>query len=230
MIEIYRQALGFYRSAFLALLGLAALMEGLVWLLEPEQPKLLQMAPLIILAYLFHRHFLFGETIGFKAQPGAKPFKFGWFLLLSLALIFVPVGFGIWGMIRAMNTGTSKYLAISYMPLISLPLYLLALSLFGTALPALVDRNPQYRLMAGLRASPRTLGYLLVAPVPVGAALFAALIALGASPLGTSPLLLSPLGQLAISIAIQTLGFLPTILAVAVLCHVYRLITPPPAA
>jgi hypothetical protein len=223
MVRIYRESFSFFASALPMLLAFAVLVEGLLWVLQPKSESSATFAALTILAYYFHRHFLFGETIGFRNQKpaeGAPPFKFGWFILISVGLVFVPI---------ALAFAISYSIAGRFAPLlaigISLPFYLLALSLFGTALPAVVARDGTYRLAQGMRAGFQTMWRLVLGPCLVGAVLLALAVLSGrwAARLPEDSLVL-----LAYYTATRLLGFLPTILAVAVLCEMYRKTRPKP--
>lgn len=109
---------------------------------------------------------------------------------------------------------------------IGLPAWLILLSLFGLGLPAIVARNPRYRLWAGVRASPGIALGLLLGPGLVGG-LIAALLHLAAPGLNGLPVLRSGPGTWAMGTLFTTLYFLPTILAVAVLCRAYQRAYPP---
>ena len=223
MTKIYRESFLYFLASFPALLVFAALIEVSLWVLQPKFESTISFIALIMMAYFFHRHFLFDETLSFRNQkpgPGTPPMKFGWFMLISAGLIFVPVALGLG-------------LAFSYVDrprpgaiiLIFLPIYLVTLSLFGTALPATVARDGSYRLTQGLRTTLATMWRLILGPGVIGAVLIVATVfagqALGALAVPERSLIL-----LGYYILIRTLGFLTTIFAVAVLCEMYRLTRP----
>ncbi|MCA0274228.1 MAG: hypothetical protein LCH69_19480 [Proteobacteria bacterium] len=224
MFEIYRTSFRFFSANFPALLLFAGMLEGLLWAVQPKSEVAITLVPLIILAYSFHRHFLFGEGLTLvKPAPrdGAPPFKWGWFLLASLGLIAAPLAVTIAVVLQLISAGLSKEAITGTMLLFMMPSYLIALSLFGTALPALVARDPAYRLKAGMRSFYPAMGRLILGPGMAGLVFFA--LGLGFNVL--QPKLGIPtgsLGELAIFIFFRMLGFLVTILAVAVLCQMYK--------
>lgn len=101
--------------------------------------------------------------------------------------------------------------------------YLLPLSLFGTALPATVARDGTYHLSQGLRVALPMMGKLLLGP---GIVFLASSIA----SLNYAPMLMDLRGPAmwAFSIAKSLLGFLSSILTVAILCDTYRKTRPAP--
>ena len=219
MLKIYRESFAYFLSSLPALLFFAVVIEGLLWFLQPRSESSVTFVALTIVAYYIHRHFLFGESLTLTLKPasaeGAPPNKFGWFVLLSAALLLVPVGVAL-----AIAVRFPAPQVLGVMVIVLFPLYLLVLSLFGTALPATVARDGTYRLSQGLRATFRTMWRLVLGPGLIGVVLLAATIAstqaieaLGAPE--ESPILL------AYFIVLRTLGFLTTIIAVAVLCEMY---------
>jgi len=219
MVKIYRDAFRFFFASLPALLAFAALIEITLWFLRPKHESSITFVSLIILAYIFHRHFLFGEPFSFfgnKAAADAPPFRLGWFLLFSAALVLAPV---VISFVLAL-AGLGLLLPGSFLLLI-LPLYLLLLSLFGTGLPAIVARDENYDPSEGLRLTLSTMWRLILGPGLVGlAGMAAALLAdHGLSLLGLGE---RHLAYLAANIAMRTIGFLNTIMAVAVLCEMYR--------
>lgn len=220
MRNIYLESFRFFLSSLPALLLFAALIEGLLWFLQPRSESAATFVALTIVAYYIHRHFLFGEGLSMTMKPapaeGAPPVKFGWFVLISAALILVPVGVAL---VIAVQFPAPQVLGV--MVIMLFPLYLLILSLFGTALPATVARDGTYRVSQGVRATFRTMWRLVLGPGLVGLVLLAATVASGPAleALGTPET--SPI-MLAYNIVLRTLGFLTTIIAVAVLCEMYR--------
>lgn len=225
MLKIYRESLRYFLASLPALLIIAAVIEGLLWLLEPKRESTLSFAALIFLAYYFHRHFLFGETLSFRNQKpevGAPPFKVGWFFTISIVLILGTLGIGIAVAVSLLGRPQTGIVMLVYVAT-----YLVTLSLFGTALPAAVARDNTYRLAQGLRATFSTMWRLILGPGIVGLLL---LLAFGAAnqALGQFDLPDDSLAVLAMNILTRTLGFLTTIFAVAVLCEMYRKTRPEP--
>ena len=228
MIEIYRKSLRFYWQSLPILLLFSATIQGMTLLLQPKHGTAATLVPLLFIAYMFHRHFLFDEQLTFskaKVAPGAPPIKVGWFILASTGLILLPVALAVIWLIKFAPDVNDSGLQTGYMLLIMLPIYLIVLSAFGTALPALVERNRAYKLSSGLRATFQTMWRLLLGPALVGAVLFVAMVWL-ASRLLTNAVFLSTTGQFVYDVISGTLGFLPTLLAVGVLCHIYQKIKP----
>ncbi len=226
MVQIYRESLRYYWVSLPALVLFSTMIEGTIWYLQPKMAAAIMLVPLILVAYLFHRYFLFDERLTLQgsianAAPGSPPLKYGWFMLASMGMIFIPVAIALTVSASQISIRDDKDAFVGLMMMIVFPLYLLALSLFGTALPALVERNQAYKLSAGLRTFFPTLWRLLLGPTLVGAFLFIVLIASDRL-LANMPTYHSSVGQLLTAIISRTLGFLPTVLAVAVLCHVYQ--------
>jgi|GEM_PF-2707706 len=223
MSKIYRESLRYFVATFPLLLGIGAFIEILLWVLQPRSDTATTVA-LIILAYYFHRHFLFGESFTFRShQPaaGAPPFRFGWFMLISIGMVLLPVAIALtltFTMVADHSQGT--------LLLFLFPTYLLVLGLFGTALPAAVARDGTYRLSQGLRVALPTMGKLILGPGLVGLILLVATL-VAAHALTTLGIAEDSPVTLALNIAIRTMGFLTTILAVAVLCQMYQGTRPP---
>ncbi|NBE06879.1 hypothetical protein [Paragemmobacter ruber] len=223
MKQIYRDSFDFFRASFPFLLLVGGGIELIIWYLQPDSEGISTTISLILLAYLFHRHFLFGEKLAFRqAKPteSAPPHKFGLFILVSLAMILVPVFAAL--PLAAMLT--TDFSSLGYLATV-LALYLLSLSMFGTVLPASVARDGTWRLSHGLRRTGVTMLRLLLGPAVVGLVLFVVfnisenwLLLKGFQPDG--------MAFLASFILARTFGFLTTILAVAVLCQSYRDLRP----
>lgn len=227
MLTIYNESFRFFRRSFAVLLLLAAVIEMVNWAFESKAGSTAVSVAVIFLAYYTHRHFLFGEPLTFRGHTpatGAPPLKFGWFILISLALILVPMAI-VLTLALAMwnNNGFLAMLTLIF------PIYLLSLSLFGTALPATVARDGTYRLAQGVRAAFATMWRLILGPGVVGLVLFIGAIAAGRVMDSLGIAADSPVA-LALNIVLRTLGFLTTILAVAVLCEMYRRTRPEPHA
>jgi hypothetical protein len=226
MLKIYRESFAFFLSSLPALLLFAAVIEGLLWFLQPRSESSVTFVALTIVAYYIHRHFLFGErltlTMKHGTAEGAPPMKLGWFILLSAALLLVPIGVAL---VIAVQFPDPQGRGV--MVLVLFPIYLLVLSLFGTALPATVARDGTYRLSQGLRATFKTMWRLLLGPGVIGLMLLAATIVStqAMEALGTPE---ESLILLAYYTVLRTLGFLTTIFAVAVLCEMYRRTRPAP--
>lgn len=226
MTKIYRESFGFFLTSLPALLVFSVVIETSFWFFESLGLAGASIVALTLVAYYFHRHFLFGEILTFKKQPiaagGAPPLKFGWFILISTALLLGPLGVTV--VIAFQFTGWQNPWVLL---IVFFALYLLALSLFGTALPATVAHDGTYRLSQGVRATFQTMWWLVLGPGLVGTVLVAANLAsshvveaFGVSE--RSPILL------AYHVLFGTLSFLSTILAVAVLCEMYRKTRPEP--
>lgn len=225
MTQIYTKSFAFFFASLPALLAFAAVIEGLLWVFRPKSEGVVVFGALLIIAYYFHRHFLFGEGLALgklKPAPDAPPQKFGWFLLISFLMVFVPGGIAV---VIAINA--TDELGLGILMLTLFPLYLIALGLFGTALPASVAQDGTYRLSQGLRVSFPTMGRLILGPGVVGLVVVAAVLLAG-QPLARLNLAEDSLVLLGWYILIRTLGFLSTILAVAVLCDMYRRTRPGP--
>jgi hypothetical protein len=224
MTKIYRESFGFFFSSLPILFAFAAVIEVFFWVFQPKSEAASSFVALTLVAYLFHRHFLFGETFTFRnpqPNPGAPKVKLGWFILVSCGLVLIPVVIGF-------------VLAIGYLErdnivgiiLIFVTAYLLILSLFGTALPAAVARDGTYRVSQGLRVTLSTMWRLILGPGVVGFVLVAATILAGGM-LNSAGMAEDSLLMLAFFIVTRTLGFLTTILAVSILCEMYRKTRPP---
>lgn len=225
MVKIYRESIRFFLVSLPALLFFGAMIEVTLWLLQPKSEFGITFVALTIVAYYFHRHFLFQETLSFRNQkpaPGAPPFKFGWFMLVSAAVMLTPVGVGLFiafGYLERPSPGA--------LILIFLPIYLVTLSLFGTALPATVVRDGTFRISQGLRATFSTMWRLVLGPGVIGFVLIIATVVAGNALASLGVAEDSPVA-LAFYIALRTLGFLTTIFAVAVLCEMYKKTRPEP--
>jgi hypothetical protein len=226
MSKIYRDSFRYFFASLPALVGFAAIIEVLLWVLQPRSESSATFGALVIVAYFFHRHFLFGETLSLgkpKAGAGVPPYKFGWFVLVSLGIILVPVAVGL-----GLAFGYLGRPSAVALMLIFLPVYLLTLSLFGTALPATVARDNTYHLSQGLRATFSTMWRLVLGPGVIGAVVLV-LTVLGGNALGAAGVQDGSLIVLAYYVVIRTMGFLTTIIAVAVLCEMYRRTRPAPS-
>jgi hypothetical protein len=227
MVKIYRDSFAFFFAYLPALLVFAVMIEGLLWVLKPKSEGAVTFVVLVFIAYCIHRYFLFGEGLPlWKMQPApnAPPMKFGWFLTASILAVLVPTGIAL----AIAFTWFDGDAAIGIFVILLFPLYLLSLSLFGTALPASVARDGTWQVAQGLRLTFATMWRLILGPGIVGAALLAATVfssrALDSLQLAEDNLIL-----LAYFILLRTAGFLTTTLAVAVLCHMYVRSRPDPA-
>jgi hypothetical protein len=185
---------------------------------------------LTMIAYYFHRHFLFGEDMSFKTHKvadSAPPLKFGWFILLSAALVFVPLGVSVFLSFQLLPANSPSQCMFGAIVILFLPMYLIVLSLFGTALPAVVARDGTFRLSQGIRAVFYTMWRLLLGPAVIGTLFFALAITID-KPLAALGVLPGSLGELAYFTPLRTIGFFTTIIAVAVLCEMYRRTRPNP--
>lgn len=222
MVEIYRHAFRYYWSVLPVLLGAMAVLEALLWYLEPSNPTVISTVPTLVVLYQFHRHFLFGERMTWCKPPtGAPPQKFGWFMLISLALILVPAVIGVLVTVMIAPAGTTRSSIYGLIFIVCLPLYLLGLSMFGTALPASVARPGNFRMSSGIKATFGTMGRLILGPGVAQVLLLGVLIVLEYL-LKDVPAYQSVAGQLARAVIVTTASFLPSLLGVAVLCHMYQ--------
>ena len=225
MIRIYREAFRYFLTSLPLLIAFSALAKILLWVLEPKSKSAITLVPLIILAYYFHRHFLFGEPISLwrhTSAVSAPPVRFGRFFLVNAALLFGPLALGLVLAFSVLGRPSPDVFV-----LIFLLLYLLGLSMFGTALPATVAQDSAYRLSTGLRLTLSTMWRLVLGPGLVGLASLAA-TAFGSLLLGKMGFGEHSLVILAFYIVMSTIGLLSTILAVAVLCEMYRKGRPAP--
>lgn len=223
MTKIYRECLVFFIASLPTLLVLAILVEGARCFLPYHLGLTFAFATKSILAYFFHRHFLFGEPLNFtrrQQDAAAPPIKMGWFVVTSLALLSVPALMAL--NLAALITGLPLGDLTEYP---SWPIDLLALSLFGFVFPALVARDGTYHLWQGTQVGFQTLLRLTAAPGVVSLVLFG-LAMVSDQSLATVPdesLLL-----LAFYVLLTTMEFMITILVVAVLCEMYRNSRPDP--
>ena len=79
MTRIYRESFHCFFLSLPVLLGFAAVIEVSLWVLAPKHELSITFVASILVAYSFHRHFLFGETltIGGKPPADARPYKVG---------------------------------------------------------------------------------------------------------------------------------------------------------
>lgn len=225
MTQIYRDSFRFFRDAFPVLLLMGTVLECFIWYFQPSAEGASTAVALFFLAYLFHRHFLFGEKLHLgrpETAPAAPPHKFGWFFAASVALLIAPMAIAI-PLAISLSDGFSDLGLLA----IFLALYLLSLSMFGTVLPASVARDGTWRLSLGLRGTGVTMLRLLLGPAVAGLIL---LVVFGFSENWLLSEGFQPDGMafLASFILARTFGFLTTILAVAVLCQSYRDLRPHP--
>lgn len=228
MIEIYRKSWSCFRQGFWLYVFIAVMLEVLPLLVSGKTatPTLIG---LTIFAYFLHRHFLFSEAIGAvktNATSDAPPTKMGWFVLVTLATVFGPILFA--GVIML------KFLPPEYhngsnlsgtLMLIMMPLYLVSLGFFGTALPASVARRPEYRIAKGFRLSFGIMGRLIVGPALFSVLTFALVVGCswGLQKI-TGPN--APWTEHGFGITFRLIGLFNTTLAVAILCQAYRKIVP----
>jgi hypothetical protein len=219
MFKMYQDAARCWWALLPALLILSALMQSQPFLL-PAGPVggyaifILTLGATGLLMWFVHRHLLYGETpLALLRTPGAlRQRPLALFLLVFMALnlvAFIPAT-----LIHSLP-----------FPLFYALLYLVIFSLFGTALPAAIDADPRFTLAKGLRQAPLAAWLLLAGPGLTHLVL-----------IQSEQLLLRPFVPMALDRSVfiavetvkETLGFLPTILAAAAFCHVYRRIVPAP--
>lgn len=229
MFDIYKKALRYWWSSLPALVFFSAVIAGLEALLSSSGSKAgtaSSFGATLFIIWYFHRHFLFHEApLTSLNHPDHKVKRpFGRFMLVSFALVFLPL-VPLVLISAGLSAGTAEQGAVAgVFALVIGPLYLATFSLFATALPASIDRDPRYRLLAGMRQAPRMAGYILAGPVLTATVLVALfLFALWRLPAawGASPTAMFVTGTIA-----QTLGFLTSAVAAAAFCQVYRRIVP----
>lgn len=69
MRKIYRDSFRYFLTSLPMLLGFAAMIEVALWIFQPKREFAMTFPALVILAYFFHRHFLFGETLTLTQKP-----------------------------------------------------------------------------------------------------------------------------------------------------------------
>lgn len=224
MSKIYRESLAFFLASFPVLLAAAALMEGLLWVTGSTSDTGF-FGAMILAAYLFHRHFLFGEDLTFSRRPpgaGWTVARLGSFGLVSVGVVLVPLVLGV--VLALARFDDPPFVATL---LVAMALYLLVLGLFGTALPAIVAADGTFRLSQGFRVAVPTMWRLVLGPGVTGLVLLILTLVVGRV-LDSVGVTEDSLIILVWNVAARTLGFLPTILAVAVLCDMYRRTRPEP--
>ncbi len=230
MFQIYQKALRYWWSSLPALLVFSALIVGFEWLLSSSGSKtgtLSTSGGTLFVIWYFHRHFLYHEApLTSLNHPDHKVKRPLWrFMCVSLALLVLPivtVALIVSGL--SSGPGGSPRLAGTIL-LVACPLYLAIFSLFATALPASIDRDPRYRLAAGMRQAPRMAAYILAGPVLT----LILLVALAEFTLWLVPAAgtdASTWAGLLVGTIGQTLGFFTSAMAAATFCHVYRRIVP----
>lgn len=226
MQKIYRDSVAYYVRSLPALLVVSALMEALARMQDHDLGSNLFLS--LIAIHFFHRHFLFGEPFSFsKPAPNAPQMRYGKFGFVSLLIIFVPLAIALLVVLLPLtDLAQDRDTLVGLVLLVFLPLYLIVLSLFGTLLPAAVQGNKSFRVVHGMRAWFQVMWRLLLGPGVVGAAFFAG--AVGWATLAFRYRLPEgPVAEFITNTVLGAIGFLPSILAVAVLCDVYKRIAPP---
>lgn len=221
MSKIYRDSFRFFLASLPALILFGAMIEIAFWLTGSTNETVASGTTLLI-AYFFHRHFLFGEQLGLKnnkTAEGSPPQKFGLFLLVAAGLLVLTI-------VLAAIAGAFSFPPLIFLVVV-LSIYLVILSLFGTALPATVARDGTYKLSQGTGAFFQTIWRLLLGPGLVGMVLFVLAI-LSSFAFDRSGLSDIALANLTLNTVYRTLSFLTTIFAVAVLCDMYRRTRPEP--
>lgn len=222
MIDHYRQAWRLYWSALPVLLGFALLIAAIDVFFASSSASMGGVVGQLIILYYFHRSCLFGEPLlAFgKPDPKAPPLKFGGFIMISLALIIVPAAISLTVTLSLLEEW-DKESAVVMMLLFLGPLYLVSLSMFGTALPASVARPVNFQMSKGIRATFATMWRLILGPGVTTVATFGLLIAVGYL-LGDTPAFQSNIGQLFFLTIATLAGFFLSLLGVVVLCHMYH--------
>lgn len=229
MFQIYRKALRYWWSSLPALLVVSAVIVGLELLLSSGGSKTgtaSSFGATVFIVWYFHRHFLFHEApLTALNHPDHRVKRPLWrFLLVSFALVFLPL-VPLVLILLGSSAGTAGQSALpGIFALVVGPLYLATFSLFATALPASIDRDPRYSLVAAMRQAPRMAGSILAGPVLAALllmALFVSAMLLLPAAWDAAPTASFITGTIA-----QTLGFLTSAIAAAAFCHVYRRIVP----
>jgi hypothetical protein len=225
MIDIYRQALRHYWSALPALVAFSLMVSALDLFASSSGATTGTMVGQLFILYYFHRVCLFNEPVLAFGRPGpeAPPMKFGGFMMISLALIVVPVAIALFLAVSARAGEEIGDEVLVSMALYTAPLYLISLSMFGTALPASVARPGNFQMSKGIKVAFGTMWRLILGPGVVFVVGFGILIAANYL-LRDLPAYQSTAGQLVFLTLATLLGFLPSMLGVVVLCHMYHLI------
>lgn len=164
------------------------------------------------LIWLFHGHFLYADPPLSLVQSFAFIRPSGRFLCVMLLLTVLPF---VIALPPALAIGIQAHQSLALLGLVSIT-YLIVLGLFGTALPASIDRDPRYSLTRAMRQLTRMLGLLLAGLVPLFVASGIALTAL-AIIVPDSPAL--QIAQSTLSTLVSHIG---AALTAAILCKVYR--------
>ena len=226
MIAIYKKSWACLIGNWLFYAVFAAVLT-ITPLVLPKIPATVFLVPQIIVAYYIHRHFLFDEalSLGKPRSTPARPMKFGWFTVVSLLTILVPVGLSVAAALTIApgKISEDKPVFVGLFLILLFPLYLIALSFFGTALPAAVERGATgYALSKGFRLGFGVMGRLVLGPGVNG--LCGLLLVFGLDYLVPS----SRTAQVILDFVATAIGLFTTTLAVAVLCDAYRKIVPLP--
>lgn len=214
MFDLYRSAARYiassFPSIFLAALGLATLDT----LGNANAALGAGLAAQVLMIVLFHSHFLYGDPpIGLFSKPPKR--RLGRFLLVLLALTLLPMVVAITlSLLFAAAAGPSFTLVG-----LVIVTYSLAIGLFGTALPASIDRDPRYGLAMGMRRLTRTLGLIVAGP---GLVIMLAIVGIVGFTALAGPHLSAPMTAIAVTTVTGVLGFFNSALTAAILCKVYR--------
>lgn len=239
MIGIFRASWGCFVANWWLYLGFAILMEFMPLLTGNDHSIAATFFPQTIFAYFLHRHFLFGESVSSRkasGSSGTEPFRIGRFILVSAAIVGLPVVLGLVIMTQAFPAtlqGDRDHLILALLATI-LPLYLLFLGFFGTALPATVERTSiPHVLSRGYRLGLGVMWRLLLGPA-LTATFLLVVISMGASAWGALAfkvlhwpvLATSEPTRFSFAVLGSLDGMFATTLAVAILCDAYRKIVP----
>jgi hypothetical protein len=235
MLTIYKKSIACFAENWLFLVTVAAVMEGLPLFLSGSGPSTgASLGVGLLIAYLLHRYFLLGEHFSsMKQVQRVRPRAIGRFFLVSIALIGLTAAVSVYSAIQLAGGVDNRDTLTGTLLLVFLPAYLLALSLFGTALPAAAVREP-FGLGVTLRRAVRsfipTMLGLLSGPGLFGLVTIGGLLWLT----GRFGLPVGAVDQngsfvaagFAMGIVYRLIGMFCTVLAVAVLCQVYRQVQP----
>jgi hypothetical protein len=186
-----------------------------------------------IFAYFIHRYFLLRVTVPLWGRAKSpRPETTGRFILVSLLVLAIPTGVGLWlafSMANGAELSHDKEAMLTIFALTFVVLYWVGLSIFGTALPASAIGDP-FGIGITLRRARLTF-FRVFAGLLVGPGLFGLMTLIG------DGYLLGQIGLpfdfrdasgafsgigLVIGSLLRILGLINTTLAIAVLCDAYK--------
>lgn len=184
----------------------------------------------LFVAFSVHRYFLKGEDVFsvdklFSRRVGANQKGSFKFVMVALLLVLGPILLALPLVIGMLDRGTEKDVVAILLVLVMMPLYWVSLGVFGTVLPAIVDKDPRYRLVAGMKKTPVMMMRLLIGPAMMGIVFFASGIGLSIAINALIPMN-TTLWDMILSVVASVFSLFNMILAVATLCSVYRMTVP----